>query len=50
MDFDLKLLGVTELLGQYANILQELSDRGVCRSTNNPVADLAETLVIRLSI
>ncbi len=47
MDSNLKALRVAELLQLYANVLQELNDRGVCRSTNNPVADLAETLAIK---
>jgi hypothetical protein len=36
-----------ELLGQFCAILRELRRRGVTRSTNNPVGDIAETLVVR---
>ena len=35
----------TELLCQYAAILQELQSRGISRTSNNPVADYAEWLV-----
>lgn len=41
---DLKPMSVAELLGLYANILEELRGRGVVRTANNPVADYAETL------
>lgn len=43
---DLKKLSVLELLRLYSSLLDELADRGIIRSTNNPVADFAEYLVI----
>jgi hypothetical protein len=36
-----------ELLSLYCETLKELRRRGLTRSTNNPVADIAETLVAR---
>ena len=45
MDANLRNLPVTGLLTLYSEILQELVRRKVCRSTNNPVADIAERLV-----
>ena len=36
---------VQSLLKAYAQILRELRRRNLIRSTNNPVADIAETLV-----
>lgn len=36
-----------ELLRDYANLLDALRERGVVRSSNNPVADYAEALVCR---
>lgn len=47
MPFALGELRMTELLRLYTEILQELIHRNVCRSTNNPVADLTESLVIQ---
>lgn len=47
---DLGLLGAEntgDLLRLYASILDELRQRGVVRSTNNPVADYAEWLTAR---
>lgn len=38
---------VADLLSLYAEVLTELRDRRVIRSTNNPVADYAEWLVAR---
>jgi len=38
-------LTTLDLLSLYASVLNELRDRGVTRSTNNPVADYAEALV-----
>jgi hypothetical protein len=46
MDTDLRTLPLTGLLKLYSEILQELVRRKVCRSTNNPVADIAELLVM----
>jgi hypothetical protein len=43
---NLGTLRITELLRLYCEILQELLRREVCRSTNNPLADLSELLVI----
>jgi len=36
---------VRELLGRYAEVIDALRDRGVVRSSNNPVADFTEHLV-----
>lgn len=36
-----------QLLGAYCSLMAELKDRGVVRSSNNPVADYTETLVSR---
>lgn len=41
---DLLKSSTSDLLKAYAAILRELRARGVVRSTNNPVADLAEKL------
>jgi len=43
--FDLKLAITFELLGYFADILEELKQREVIRTRNNPVADYAEWLV-----
>ncbi len=40
-------LATSELLSLYAKILDELRQRHIVRSTNNPVADLAELLVVQ---
>jgi hypothetical protein len=45
MSDDLKAVPTPELLGRFSAILVELKRRGVVRSRNNPVADLAESLV-----
>ena len=45
-NFDLSSLSLSRLLKLYGEVLDELVSRSVCRSTNNPVADLAEFLVI----
>lgn len=45
MSDDLKGVPTPELLGRFSAILVELKRRGVVRSRNNPVADLAESLV-----
>ena len=36
-----------QLLGAYCSLMAELKDRGIVRSSNNPVADYTETLVSR---
>lgn len=41
---DLSHLTVTELLGLYTGVLDELRARGTVRSSNNPVGDYAELL------
>jgi len=43
--FDWKALTVPKLLRCFADILDELKERGVVRTRNNPVADYAEWLV-----
>jgi len=43
--FNWKMLTVSELLGCFADILDELKERRIVRSRNNPVADYAEWLV-----
>lgn len=40
-------LEILDLLGLYSDILNELCDRGVLRTVNNPAADYAEYLVAR---
>jgi hypothetical protein len=42
---DLKTPSVLELLALHAGIGDELMRRGICRTTNNPVADYTEHLV-----
>lgn len=42
---DLTRLAVRELLGLWAGSLRELRDRGVVRTFNNPIGDIAEELV-----
>ncbi len=42
---DLNPLSVRELLALWASTLRELRDRGVVRTFNNPIADIAEELV-----
>lgn len=37
-----------QLLGTYCSLMAELKDRGVVRSSNNPVADYTESLVSRV--
>jgi uncharacterized protein DUF6998 len=44
---NLRRLSSRELLRTYAAVMRELRDRKVVRSTNNPVADLAELLASR---
>jgi hypothetical protein len=36
-----------QLLGAYCSLMSALRDRGIVRSSNNPVADYTETLVSR---
>ena len=43
--FDPKVFSTTELLRCFADILDELKQRNVVRTRNNPVADYAEWLV-----
>jgi len=43
--FDSKALTVSELLGCFADVLDELKKRKIVRTRNNPVADYAEWLV-----
>ena len=45
--FALRERSVADLLLLYANVLSTLRDRGVLRSSNNPVADYSEWLVAR---
>jgi hypothetical protein len=40
-------LSAMELLKKQASIIQELNDRGILRSYNNPVGDFAEYLCVR---
>ena len=40
-------MSVANLLRLYSEILAELKQRGIVRSTNNPVADYAEYLVVK---
>lgn len=44
---DLKHLTPTELLALHANVAEELRERGVVRSSNNPTGDFAEYLFCR---
>jgi hypothetical protein len=46
MDVELRTLRLSRLLRLYSELLQELVRRDVCRSTNNPVADIAELLIV----
>ncbi len=41
---DLKKLTVSELLCRFTNITEELRERGILRTENNPTGDLAEHL------
>lgn len=45
--FGLRYYSVPDLLLLFAQVLRELSGRGVIRSTNNPVADYSEWLTAR---
>lgn len=38
---------IRELLASYASVMEQLRERGVVRSSNNPVADYCESLVVR---
>ena len=44
---ELRTASVSQLLQSFAAILEELRDRGVVRSRNNPIADYTEWLVAR---
>jgi len=44
---DLDHANVRGLLAAYAKIMEQLRERGVVRSSNNPVADYCESLVAR---
>lgn len=44
---DLKDFDESQLLGLFADIMDELSKRNVIRSANNPVSDYAETIAAR---
>lgn len=44
---ELRTASVSQLLRSFAAILDELRDRGVVRSRNNPIADYTEWLVAR---
>ena len=46
MEISLGVLPLNRLLKLYGEVLDELLRRNICRSTNNPVADLAELQVI----
>jgi hypothetical protein len=43
---DLKSMGELALLKSYAELMEELRDRGIIRSGNNPVADYAEKVAV----
>lgn len=43
---DVSKLQITQLLNLYNVILEELRDRGIIRTSNNPVADYAEWLFV----
>ena len=45
--YDLKSATTSELLGYFADILDELKQRKAIRTRNNPVADYAEWLVVQ---
>ena len=47
MERDLERLSELRLLRLFAEVLDELKDRGVLRSRNNPVGDYSEQLAIR---
>lgn len=44
---DLKIQTASNLLQLYCQVIQELNRRSICRSTNNPVADVAELLAVQ---
>ena len=44
---DIRHLTPTELLALHAEVAEELRERGVVRSSNNPTGDLAEYLFCR---
>ncbi|MGA3094626.1 MAG: hypothetical protein ABSD79_04495 [Dehalococcoidales bacterium] len=43
---DISRLKDTELLGLYADLMEELRHRGILRTSNNPVADYAEYVAV----
>ena len=45
MGIDAKTLSASDLLGLFGKVLDELKDRGIIRSQNNPVGDYSEWLV-----
>lgn len=45
MSFNLKELSVKQLLVTFGDILEELKERGILKTRNNPVADYSEWLV-----
>jgi len=47
MEPDLKQASTRELLTLFAKVLEQLREREVVRSGNNPVADYSESLVVR---
>lgn len=46
-EIDVTTLGSHEILCLFSDIIEELRDRGLTRSKNNPVADYAEHLVCK---
>ena len=46
-DLDLDHASVRELFSVYASVMDQLRQRGVVQSSNNPVADYCESLVAR---
>ena len=46
MDSRLRSMSDSELLRLYATLMETLRDRGITRSSNNPVADYAEKRVV----
>jgi hypothetical protein len=46
-DIEPDMLSAVDLLRRHAKIIQELNDRGILRSYNNPVGDFAEHLYVK---
>jgi len=44
LSLDFTLFGTSDLLRAYSRVMRELRDRGVVRSANSPVSDIAELL------